>query len=485
VSPEREIHCTRCDSSVAWSPFCPRCGAYLEFAGNPPWHPDTAGIDSEVDDVTEEIVVVAEPEVETAPIEDEDFAHLYSEPAAEASHVDRRGFGAVLGFVVIGLLGGVGLTYLTTIWIGGMFGLVGLVWAMALWPRRSRAEDVPSAAPPMVSAIDEVVVAVPVAAEHFHVQESAPPTVEARAPQYVPTRAIEVPVVKSAPAVVGEVACTACGELNVRGRHFCAWCGAVMPDAAIVPPTVPHLEAAVDAEGAKDSRGRTPRLSRSWRGPIVAGTLVFVFLSAIVLAVFGPFAFQFRLGTTQVFQAINTFIDPYAGNQPNLQDATATSSLPGADPDQLLGNDASTFWASEPSFIFGAGNSVTLRFDRQHTINRAVILPGIQNGLFDVRALATPASVTLTFDDGTSITHELDNIESQNNYRQLIEFPKTTTNSVTLRFDSVYPPRKGSENLVGSLAVSGVYFIEPPVPPSILTVPTEIRENPALPGTTN
>jgi hypothetical protein len=67
----------------------------------------------------------------------------------------------------------------------------------------------------------------------------------------------------------------------------------------------------------------------------------------------------------------------------------------------------------------------------------------------------------------------------------LIEIPKTTTTSVTLRFDSVYPPRKGTEELVGSLAVTGVYFIEPPAPPGILTVPTDIRQNPALPGTTN
>jgi hypothetical protein len=255
-----------------------------------------------------------------------------------------------------------------------------------------------------------------------------------------------------------------------------------MPDAIVAPATIPHLEVATDDNGS-DARGRSPRLSRSWRGPIIAGTLAFVFLSAVVLSVFGPFAFQFRLGATQVFQAINTFIDPFAGNRPNVVGASATSSLPGTSPVQLVGDDASTFWASEPSFDFGGGSSVTLRFDKEYTINRMVILPGIQNGLFDVRALATPFILTVTFDDGTSATRDLVLIESRSDYRQLIHLPKTTTKSVTVTFNSVYTPRGGLTNIIGSLAVSGIFFIEPPAPPAIVTVPTEIRQNPALPGT--
>jgi len=483
VSVEREIHCNRCDSTVAWGPFCSRCGAYLEFAGDPPWQPDTPGIDSDDEAFTEEIAAVPVLEDVAPPHEDGDFAHLYTEVASSAPEAREGGFAAPAGFLIVGILGGLGLVLLTNVWIGGMFGLVGLVWALVLWPRRGLEEEVPTTVPAAETVLDEVVVAVP--EETTAEREVTPPIVEARAPQYVPTRAIEVPVAKSTAAVVGDIACPTCGELNTRGRHFCAGCGGVMPDALIVPTTVAHLEVAGGAGDSEEPRGRGRRLSRSWRGPIVAGTLVFVFLSAILLTVFGPFAFQFRLGTTQVFQAINTFIDPFAGNQPNLLGATATSSLPGAGPEQLLGEDASTFWASEPSFFFGAGNSVTITFDAVYTINRAVILPGIQNGLFDVRALATPASVTLTFDDGTTVFHELDSIDSQRDFRQLIEFPRKTTASVTITFESVYPPLKESKYLTGSIAVSGIYFIEPPMPPGIISVPTEIRDNPALPGTTN
>lgn len=404
-------------------------------------------------------------------------------PMVAPSRAERA---AVLGVLLAGALGGVSLSYLTTPWIGVTFGLVGLAWAIVLWPRpRVAPEPITAPAPVSAEEVAEVLVVETVTEtlEEGQPEESAT-TVEARAPQFVPTRAVEVPVTVRTRAVVGDVPCPACGHMNVSGCHYCQACGAVMPDALIAPATVPHLELASEDDGGTDAGRHSPRLSRSWRSPILAGTLAFVFLSAIMLAVFGPFAFQFRLGTTQLFQVINQFIDPYAGNQPTLQSATATSTLTGTSPEQLLGDDASTFWASEPSFIFGAGNSVTVFFDRPYTINRAVILPGIQSGLFDVRAVGTPATVTLTFDDGSTVTQELEVIESQSNYRQLIRFPKTTTSRVTLKIDSVYPPRK-AESLTGEVAISGLYFLEPPQPPGIIRVPTEIRGNPALPGTTN
>lgn len=35
-----DITCKRCGTVTTWNPFCPTCGAYLEFAGDPPWTPD-------------------------------------------------------------------------------------------------------------------------------------------------------------------------------------------------------------------------------------------------------------------------------------------------------------------------------------------------------------------------------------------------------------------------------------------------------------
>lgn len=486
MSLTAEIRCTRCESSVPWAPFCSRCGAYLEFAGDPPWHPAEP---QTMPATTEEILVSAAHEEPVASVGTEDFSHLYAAPQegapASATRAPRSAWAVVIGLVVFGVVAGVGLTLLTNGWIGGMSALVCLAWAIVLLPRARSAPDAESA--PVETREIEVIVSetlVTDVIDEIPAEGAEGTAIEARAPQFVPTRAIEVPVSPPTSRAVGDVPCPQCGGMNFEGRHFCQWCGAVMPNTLVSPITVPHIEQVADDE--VDSRGRrVPRVSRSWRGTLVAATLAFVFLSAILVAVFGPFAFQFRLGTTQVFQAINQFIDPYSGNQPNILSATATSSLEGASPEQLAGDDASTFWASAPSFIFGAGNSVTVFFDREVTIDRAVVLPGIQNGLFDPLALATPATVTLSFDDGTSVTQELELVQSQSDYRQLISFPRTTTLKVTMRIDSVYPPRKGSESLVGEVAVSGLYFLEPPQPPSFLSVPTKVRTDPALPGTTN
>jgi hypothetical protein len=38
-----DITCKRCGTVTTWNPFCPTCGAYLEFAGDPPWVPDEEG----------------------------------------------------------------------------------------------------------------------------------------------------------------------------------------------------------------------------------------------------------------------------------------------------------------------------------------------------------------------------------------------------------------------------------------------------------
>lgn len=562
ATPDTDIRCTRCDSTVPWGPFCPRCGAYLEFVGQPPWQPDLSGTGTTLEypprpapaPFTEEVIATETVERVDVPVDGSAFDHLYSTQSeaaggsesklssgmgfaavvgvlvvgvvgglgltlltngwiggvfavmclawalvllprprrdtastAPAARTSRAGIAAVAGLVVLGVIGGVGLTYLTNAWIGVTFGLVCLAWAIVLWPR----PGVPVEAPPEseavteVESVTEVVVVETVARVEEPVVVAEPDVVEARAPQYVPTRAIEVPVSQPSQSVAGDVPCPACGELNVSGRHFCEWCGEVMGDATLAPTTVAQLDHIGDLDDEADSSGRSPRLSRSWRGPIVAGTLAFVFLSAVVLAVFGPFAFQFRLGTTQLFQAINQFIDPYAGNQTNIESASASSSLLGTSPQEGVGNDGATFWASGTFPDYGAGESLTAVFDRPYTINRAVVLPGIQNGLFDVNALATPATITLIFDDGSKVTDVLDATLDQNDLRQLVSFPNKTTRSVTMRIDTVYLPRNLLPEGVGEVANSGLYFLQPPQPPSILSVPTEIRTNPALPGTTN
>lgn len=40
-----DITCNRCGTITTWNPYCPTCGAYLEFAGTPAWHPGAVADD--------------------------------------------------------------------------------------------------------------------------------------------------------------------------------------------------------------------------------------------------------------------------------------------------------------------------------------------------------------------------------------------------------------------------------------------------------
>lgn len=54
-----DITCNRCGTVTSWTPYCPTCGAYLEFAGTPAWHPDFATADP----FTDQAVVTTGAEV--------------------------------------------------------------------------------------------------------------------------------------------------------------------------------------------------------------------------------------------------------------------------------------------------------------------------------------------------------------------------------------------------------------------------------------
>jgi len=192
-----------------------------------------------------------------------------------------------------------------------------------------------------------------------------------------------------------------------------------------------------------------------------------------------------RFGMTQVYELVNQFIDPYSGKPATIESATATSSLRGTDAQFGAGGDASNFWASAPSTTFGAGQALTFTFDEPSTINRMVILPGIQNGVFEPRAVATPETITLTFDDGTTAQATLDPIRTESDLQQLVSFSRVTTRNVVLRVDTVYAPRQYDPSSQGMVAISGLRFLIPPEPPAVFNLPTDIQPRTSLPGTTS
>jgi hypothetical protein len=481
------IRCLTCTSTVPWGPHCPECGAYLEFAGDPPWRPTPEGIEPspeapaatvvDLDTTPQAEVMVTEETVrDVVEVRTSTVPAPVSAPAATST---RSGtYAGTIGALAAGLV------LVPILWwaVGGVIGVasavVFVVWALVLLPRRQ-----PTVTEQPVPSV-ETVEAVTVTVTETLTAPAEPLLVEARAPQTLDRRTVETTRPLITRTVEGDTPCSRCSRMNTRERAYCTWCGAPMADA-LLAPTTKAVEPSAPVAPEEQKRRQRAGLSRSWRTPILVLTLAGVLVSSILFALFGPGAFQFRFGLTNIYQLINTFIDPYAGSQAVVEDVVATSNTRGTSPRDILGPDATTFWASVPSEAQGAGEQLAFWFDDTYTINRMAILPGIQNGVFDTRAVASPKDITLTFDDGTSVQAKLDLVQTESDLQQLVRFPKVTTETVRLRIDSVYPPRTPSTNILSEVAISGVRFLTPPAPPEFIRLPNDIQPRDSLPGTTS
>jgi hypothetical protein len=483
-----EITCTRCGSTVPWGPYCPQCSAYLEFAGDPPWSPEPPGDLAEgTVESTEEMSVIGDADAGGAPDGDpvvevatetdlvpHEFESLFR---PEYPVEDRVSTGSEIAEVVlIGVAGaGVALVagWLAQWWIGVLVAAFVAGWCLVLvgsW--RSR--------PVAPVEVERRIVTYPEVdwdATMVEVVEPAlpaePPVLQARAPQQLPSQVVERTVAMGSRTVSGDTPCPECGALNEASRHYCEWCGCPMPGAYLGPTVAVSVQEMLVQDSAPASPPR--RLTRSWRTAILVFTLIGVFLGAVVFALFGPNAFRVQFGITQVYQAIHQFVDPKTGQVLTPESVEASSTLLGTSPTNAQGLDGRNFWASEPSFDFGAGTILTFTLAEESTIDRMLILPGTQRSQFGARALATPRDITLTFDDGTSADWTLRPVNSDRDLEQLVKFPRVRTQTVTLTIDSSYPPGDTAGDQYGEVAVAGVAFIAPPTPPSVLRLPTEPR----------
>lgn len=531
-----DITCTRCGTVVPWGPYCPHCVAYLEFAGDPPWAPDAPVEEPPVlPDVAEPIAAeAAEPTVAEAPFvsepdllpiaasidiesavaasdhpvesavvpsapeleQDAEPARLLPEiapgfmvdttpppvpPSAQQparipwyrpTRSQRRGYvaaAALSGLIVlcIALLAGWSTLFVTVPVIMGWALVSGLLFFVEHHEEEEH-EEVPDEEPL-------------VPAEEPPVPDGG---LEARAPQQVEGVAVRARTATITRATMGDTPCPSCGKPNGATRSYCDWCGAVMAGATLAPSTQPHTPAPTDDEkagNAKRRRGRGRSPSRSWRNPLLSGGVVLIVLGVVLIAFFGPGALQLRGGMTRVYQQISQWIDPFTGTEQPIVKVTASSTLPGTSPDLIAGSDVRTFWASNALPGFGIGTTLTYELTDGSEINRMIIFPGIQGPQFDTRALATPREITLTFDDGTSKTVELESVEEQTTMRQLVEFDPVATQKVILTINTVYPPRDASEGDIGEVAISGTEFLKVPAAPPVIGVQQGMRE-PKLPG---
>ncbi len=535
ISMHPDITCTRCGTVVPWGPYCPHCVAYLEFAGEPPWAPDVPDAEAQAPVLIEEplaelaalgelIRLGSEPSediepsvmdlesgaepVEPAPTalipevsreaagpaggspvspslplgEGQESAHDSSGPRRipwyRPTPEQRRGYvasGVLSGFIVlvIAVVAGWSTLFVTIPVIMG--------WALAsgwlFFVEDEHAED---------HQDHEEETSEEVAPEEVASQEVAPAEaggLEARAPQLVDAVVVNPHGSTISRATTGNTPCPTCGNPNGAIRRYCDWCGGVMEGATLSPSTVAALGASEDdgkpEKGKKRKGRRSP--SRSWRQALLAGGVGLVLISTLLVAFFGPGALRFRGGITTVYQQISQWLNPFTGQVQAIDTVTSTSTLPGMSPDLAAGGDVRTFWASDTSPGFGIGTVLTYNLADASPINRMVIYPGIQGPQFDSRALATPKQITLTFDDGTSITTVLLPVDDERALTQLVEFPAVGTQTVTMTIDSVYPPRGALEGDLGEVAISGTTFIKLPPPPPLFGIQQGVRE-PKLPG---
>lgn len=310
--------------------------------------------------------------------------------------------------------------------------------------------------------------------------------IRSREPQSVEATAEKSKPLVNASSITRDVACVSCGHLNMRGTSFCAICGSVIADSRVAPDVIAYslvedddTTSELTSDGKRKQRRR--RISGSWRNAILALTLIGVVIGAFLFAFFGPGALRLQFGMAQAFQTINQWIDPYAGPIASVNDVKASSTLKGTNDASLKDSDARTFWASAPLPDYGAGVTLTFRFDEPTSINRMVIYPGVQNRQLDRRALGTPRDFTLTFDDGTSVAATLEELSGASEVRQLVKFPDVTTSSVALTINSVYPPIERTNDDVGEVALSGIDFLEVPQLPALFRFQQGSRV-PGLPG---
>lgn len=467
-----QITCTKCHSVVPWGPYCPRCDAYLEFAGEPAWNPDGPPlIESEPtsEPIPEPTEAMFEVQHEPRPVS---AAIPQPSPAVVTTATERTwpttATWVVAFFVVIACTGATALMLVAGVpWGAAITALIGMMLLVVVcWPpREPESAPAPASPEPRDESFepaadvepDLTVPLVPVA------------PIVARAPQEVPPTATEATPVLDVRDAVGTVPCPVCGRGNAQGRAFCDWCGAVMEGAEVEPTTKAVSAADVAAEETVVQR----RISRSWRVPIIVLMLVGVFATSVITALFGPQAFRVRVGITNIYQILAEFVNPYAGNVPRVVEVDASSSLAGTSPATLYGNDARTFWASASDWGYGVGTTITVRFDGPKEINRLVIYPGTQGTQFGVNALATPREMTLSFDDGTTETIEAEQVLFEGDFQQMLAFEPRVSESVTITIDSIYPPEGALDvDGFGEVGISALYFIEQPRPPQIITLPT-------------
>ena len=410
------ITCQRCGTRTTWTPYCPGCGAYLEFAGVPPWTPpapdtpaneadsiDSADSSSQTPTPTTAPATAPATDPTRAPAPDPtqegapDAAPTSSgeKAATETSTSDTATSDTATSDTASAGAAGGGTEAPDT---DGATGADETpppkvrrgdpdpwwkLWARPIIeePHESAPDESPTQDHALAAAYDE---------------ESAgvvlPKDVPAEIQSEEPAKALAATERTIAVGQGGGLGpldgtpCSRCGFRNEATAHFCARCG--LDFAVVARAATSTQQAPQESDTAERPPQRTDWALIGFIAFLIA-VLLFVLLSPKPNPIFTAFSNGFR--------AVSYWIAPTAGRSAPYDAIQASSTGFGSPASALAGNTTATYWASAISPNFGAGTTINFRLVNNYTLDRMLIQPGIQNGVLDVRALATPQQIRLTF----------------------------------------------------------------------------------------
>ena len=503
ASANPNIRCNRCGTLTTWNPYCPSCGAYLEFSGTPAWHPDeqlstipptppassteVAAGDTSDDTVapdstttTDGPVSAGHPTAAGYPTPATDATATSPAPGDEHDSPDHHGSG------VRHLLAGVlhrGEHDLDAaekdVEHEAEHAKKHLEWDVHPDEHHVRPWWASWGDPVAIPDEHEPVPAAKVMASSGIVPDPevnngvvfegrrvvpAPAIVEpgAELPGLPQDDTQKTRAMGNEELDADGETCTRCELKNPAGRQYCDWCGTPLPGVMLGPESDAYNPYGIKSSGAVVVSS-APR--RSYVVKIIVLVLVLLTLIwGVWFFFFGPKAEQSRTAIKVVIQQFTEWLAPSIGDEATITNVTASSSLTGTSPLALKSLSSRDFWASEPMTLYGAGSSVTFTFDKQYEIDRVAIYPGIQNQTFDVNALGTPKVVSIDVGNGKVIQAPVKLVESDGDYEQIIQVPVVITDKVIITFDEVYPPRypDPSGNNIGEVSVSAVAFLQVP-----------------------
>ena len=383
------ITCQRCGTRTTWTPYCPGCGAYLEFAGVPPWTPPAPDPATDDGDSSDSLLETPshddeskpghspEPVPGQAPV---DQSEQTASVSADHEHDDTDGEST----------DGEGADDDTEADESPPTkvrrGNPDPWWKLWARPIIEESDKPPPAEAPLDSR------------EHAstHEEESAgvvvPRDVPASIESEEPAKAIQATERTIAVGQGGGLGpldgtpCSRCGFRNEATAHFCARCGF---DFAVV---VQATRATQQAAGGT-AKVVSPPQRRDWA--LIA--FVAFLIAILLLVVYSPKPNPVFNAAANAFRSVAYWIAPTAGQTAPYDAIQASSTGFGSPASALAGNTTATYWASAISPNFGAGTTLNFRLVDNYTLDRVLIQPGIQNGVLDVRALATPYELRLTF----------------------------------------------------------------------------------------